>query len=57
MLYMFKKLALNLNVSLVFQLAIDYGIKFLETSAKSSTNVEEVRRNCLVTCYVVALVS
>jgi hypothetical protein len=27
----------------VFQLAIDYGIKFLETSAKSSTNVEEVR--------------
>lgn len=28
--------------SLVFQLAIDYGIKFLETSAKSSINVEEV---------------
>ena len=27
-----------------FQLAIDYGIKFLETSAKSSTNVEEVRK-------------
>lgn len=27
----------------VFQLAIDYGIKFLETSAKSSINVEEVR--------------
>uniref|UniRef100_A0A672P0A1 small monomeric GTPase n=1 Tax=Sinocyclocheilus grahami TaxID=75366 RepID=A0A672P0A1_SINGR len=25
------------------KLAIDYGIKFLETSAKSSTNVEEVR--------------
>lgn len=24
------------------QLAIDYGIKFLETSAKSSINVEEV---------------
>lgn len=24
------------------QLAIDYGIKFLETSAKSSVNVEEV---------------
>lgn len=28
--------------SLVFQLAIDFGIKFLETSAKSSINVEEV---------------
>lgn len=27
---------------LVVQLAIDYGIKFLETSAKSSINVEEV---------------
>ncbi|XP_005726399.1 ras-related protein Rab-8B-like [Pundamilia nyererei] len=27
--------------SLVFQLAIDYGIKFLETSAKSNINVEE----------------
>ncbi len=26
----------------MLQLAIDYGIKFLETSAKSSTNVEEV---------------
>ncbi len=26
----------------LLQLAIDYGIKFLETSAKSSTNVEEV---------------
>lgn len=32
-----------------FQLAIDYGIKFLETSAKSSTNVEEVKKKCLVT--------
>lgn len=39
-----------------FQLAIDYGIKFLETSAKSSTNVEEVRKKCLVFCYIVALV-
>lgn len=28
---------------LIVQLAIDYGIKFLETSAKSSINVEEVR--------------
>ena len=27
----------------IVQLAIDYGIKFLETSAKSSINVEEVR--------------
>lgn len=26
----------------LLQLAIDYGIKFLETSAKSSINVEEV---------------
>lgn len=29
----------------LFQLAIDYGVKFLETSAKSSLNVEEVSRN------------
>uniref|UniRef100_A0A8B9BYZ8 small monomeric GTPase n=1 Tax=Anser brachyrhynchus TaxID=132585 RepID=A0A8B9BYZ8_9AVES len=29
------------------KLAIDYGIKFLETSAKSSINVEEVRDGCL----------
>uniref|UniRef100_A0A8C9NVT1 small monomeric GTPase n=1 Tax=Serinus canaria TaxID=9135 RepID=A0A8C9NVT1_SERCA len=28
------------------KLAIDYGIKFLETSAKSSINVEEVRDGC-----------
>lgn len=33
---------------LLLQLAIDYGIKFLETSAKSSTNVEEVGENCLM---------
>jgi len=33
---------------LLLQLAIDYGIKFLETSAKSSTNVEEVWENCLM---------
>lgn len=39
-----------------FQLAIDYGIKFLETSAKSSTNVEEVRKKCLILCYIVARV-
>ena len=32
---------LNVTFSLL-QLAIDYGIKFLETSAKSSINVEEV---------------
>lgn len=38
-----------------FQLAIDYGIKFLETSAKSSTNVEEVRKKYLVTYYGVTL--
>lgn len=38
-----------------FQLAIDYGIKFLETSAKSSTNVEEVRRKLSMIYYVVAL--
>lgn len=31
-------------VFLATQLAIDYGIKFLETSAKSSINVEEVRK-------------
>lgn len=31
-----------MNSSLLVQLAIDYGIKFLETSAKSSINVEEV---------------
>lgn len=33
---------------LLLQLAIDYGIKFLETSAKSSTNVEEVGEICLM---------
>lgn len=33
----------KLDFLIAFQLAIDYGIKFLETSAKSSTNVEEVR--------------
>ena len=27
------------------QLAIDYGVKFLETSAKSSLNVEEVSKS------------
>lgn len=30
------------NCHLATQLAIDYSIKFLETSAKSSINVEEV---------------
>lgn len=30
---------------LLFQLAIDYGVKFMETSAKSSLNVEEVSCN------------
>lgn len=29
----------------LFQLAIDYGVKFMETSAKSSLNVEEVSCN------------
>lgn len=33
---------LLLTFCLIDQLAIDYGIKFLETSAKSSINVEEV---------------
>lgn len=28
------------------QLAVEYGIKFMETSAKSSINVEEVRLIC-----------
>lgn len=34
----------TVDVFLATQLAIDYGIKFLETSAKSSINVEEVRK-------------
>lgn len=29
----------------LFQLAIDYGVKFMETSAKSGLNVEEVSYN------------
>lgn len=32
----------NILSALITQLAIDYGVKFLETSAKSSLNVEEV---------------
>lgn len=40
----FKNVLTKLNTkTIVLQLAIDYGIKFLETSAKSSINVEEVR--------------
>lgn len=35
------------------QLAVEYGVKFMETSAKSSINVEEVRSSPLsVWCFV-----
>ena len=37
------------SYSYLTQLAIDYGVKFLETSAKSSLNVEEVSKNVSTT--------
>ena len=38
------------------QLAVEYGVKFMETSAKASINVEEVRLssavNTAINCYL-----